>query len=345
MTTPTTALTSAEIPSLTISEPELMEVLESSVYPGASQASIKLVIAYCRASRLDPLQKPVHIVPMDVKVKKQKKKETDKDEFEYVKRDVIMPGIGLYRTQATRTRQYVGKDKPVFGPIHGLKLKRKYQEFEDGPEKTEEYEFQYPEWCEVTVRRLVGERVVEFTATEYWLENYATKGRNSKFPNAMWERRSRGQLAKCAEAQALRMGFPEAVGSQPTADEMEGKTLEDDEAIEGQVTGRETTAINMPKALPAEAGGTPMPATAGATPAPVPATQAATASTTASHQTNGASSEPVSAGLLDAIKRKMADAALGEADLVKRFNHGYPGITKGNYNAVSDWIKNPAGDQ
>lgn len=41
----------------------------------------------------------------------------------------------------------------------------------------------------------------------------------------MWKKRGRGQLAKCAEAQALRKGFPE-VGNQPTADEMEGKTLD-----------------------------------------------------------------------------------------------------------------------
>jgi hypothetical protein len=41
----------------------------------------------------------------------------------------------------------------------------------------------------------------------------------------MWLRRPYAQIAKCAEAQALRKAFPE-VGAQPTADEMEGKSLE-----------------------------------------------------------------------------------------------------------------------
>jgi hypothetical protein len=44
----------------------------------------------------------------------------------------------------------------------------------------------------------------------------------------MWMRRPYAQLAKCAGAQALRIAFPELTGAQPTADEMEGKVIEED---------------------------------------------------------------------------------------------------------------------
>lgn len=192
----------------THAEDSLVEVLGSSLYPTASASSIKLVLSYCRAAGLDPMQKPVHIVPMwNGKLK--------------CMQDVIMPGIGLYRTSANRTGQFAGMSEPEFGPTIEQTLDKQ--------------KFSFPEWCKITVRRqLASGHIGEFTAIEYWLENYAVKGGADKStaPNAMWAKRPRGQLAKCAQAQALRAAFPE-LGALPTAEEMEGK------AIEGEF--RETT--------------------------------------------------------------------------------------------------------
>jgi hypothetical protein len=80
-------------------------------------------------------------------------------------------------------------------------------------------------------------QIVEFTAKEFWKENYATKGGKEKSvaPNAMWTKRPYGQIAKCAEAQALRKAFPE-IGSEPTADEMEGKTFDLSDVVEAPAT-------------------------------------------------------------------------------------------------------------
>lgn len=178
-------------------EDELILVLQNSLYPGAQMGSVRMVLGYCQAAGLDPMQKPVHIVPM-----------WDKNSRSM--RDVVMPGISLYRTQAARTNEHVGTDEPVFGPIVSLDL---------GGATV-----QVPEWCSVTVWRLKQGVRCAFVATEYWIENYATAGKDSSAPNTMWKKRSRGQIAKCAEAQALRKGFPE-VGSAPTAEEMEGKSL------------------------------------------------------------------------------------------------------------------------
>jgi hypothetical protein len=128
-----------------------------------------------------------------------------------------MPGVGLYRTQASRTGRFAGQSEPEFGPM--------IDEAIGGQRIT------YPEWARVTVKKLLDSgAVAEFTAKEYWIENYAVKGGKEKSiaPNAMWTKRPRGQIGKCAAAQALRLAFPE-MGAQPTAEEMEGKTLQQDE--------------------------------------------------------------------------------------------------------------------
>lgn len=219
-------------PSLAaMTETELISVLQGSLYPGAKPESIKLVIGYCRAGGYDPMLKPVHIVPMQVKTGQKNKYGDD----EYETRDVIMPGVGLYRTQAARTGEYAGVSEPEFGPTQ--KIAYKGVEWVDSGEKRPDgkaknvkkffdAEITYPEWCKVTVRRLVQGHLVDFWAREYWLENYTPAGKSSTAPNAMWKKRPYGQLAKCAEAQALRKGFPEA-GAEPTADEITGKSLDD----------------------------------------------------------------------------------------------------------------------
>lgn len=187
---------------LALSEEDLIGVLGSSLYPGAAKNSIMLVLSYCKASGLDPMHKPVHIVPMWDKVSKSM-------------RDVVMPGIGLYRTQAARSGQYAGVTEPEFGP--------------DVTEEVGGVSITYPKFCKVIVKRAMANGlIVEFAATEFWKENYATQGKDSSAPNTMWKKRPYGQLAKCAEAQALRKAFPE-FGSQPTADEMEGKVYEESE--------------------------------------------------------------------------------------------------------------------
>lgn len=214
------AVQQVSIPAFAMPEPELLAALESTCYPGAALPSIKLVVNVCRAQHLDPFQKPYHIVPMNVKVPK-----TDRYEW----RDVVMPGVGLYRTQAARTGAFAGIDPGEFGPTiqgewHGKKAA-------------------FPEWCQVTVYRIVqGEKVGFSSGRVYWLESYATIKRDSDVPNSMWAKRPFGQLEKCAEALALRRAFPE-VGAAPTADEMAGKVIDNET---GEVVEPTTVATVAP---------------------------------------------------------------------------------------------------
>ncbi|HDL7455133.1 TPA: phage recombination protein Bet [Yersinia enterocolitica] len=208
---------------LNIDEPT-WNALKNSIYPGAKDDSVIMAVSYCRARQLDPLMKPVHLVPMSVK---------DALTGKYETRDVVMPGVGLYRIQADRSGNYAGAQEPEFGP--------------DLTQTFNGVEITYPQWCKYTLSKLMPNgTIVEFSAKEYWLENYATAGRDTQAPNAMWKKRPYGQLAKCAEAQALRKGWPE-IGQQPTAEEMEGKSLD---VTETKEHNQGSQPPSQPQALP-----------------------------------------------------------------------------------------------
>ena len=180
----------------------------NTIYPGANPDSIIMAVDYCKARKLDIMLKPVHLVPMQV---------TDARTKEKVWRDVPMPGIGMYRIQADRSGNYAGADEPEFGPTIT-------QEFPDQYNAGKTIRVSYPEWCKYTVYKFVNGQRVAYIAKEYWIENYSTQSSKTECPNAMWKKRPYAQLAKCTEAQALRKGWPE-IGSEPTAEEMEGKTF------------------------------------------------------------------------------------------------------------------------
>jgi phage recombination protein Bet len=307
------------IPSLQMDEAELVSVLSNSLYPGAKAESIKLAIGYCRAAGLDPLQKPVHIVPMSVKTGHKKNNGDD----EYQMRDVIMPGIGLYRIQAARTGEYAGMSDPEFGPDKTMSLGK----------DQERAEYTFPEWCRVTVKRIVEGRVVEFTAIEYWIENYATAGKWTTAPNAMWKKRPRGQLAKCAEAQALRKAFPE-LGAQPTADELEGKVID----AEGAVVVEDRPRVEQPKLVHHQSG--------------APAAEHAQSTADTGNASSGAASDqqpfkamiPQQKRMLEA---RLKSAGLSKLDLKTKFNKDLDatdesGFAFSDYNDLEKWVRENA---
>lgn len=165
--------------------------LQNSVFPGAKDESILLAVDYCKARKMDILKKPCHIVPMPVKDAK-----TGNSSW----RDVIMPGIYEQRITAFRTGQMAGQEEPQFG------------------ESITHLGVTAPEWCKVTVYRFINGERCAFSHTEYFSEACSTT-KDGKI-NSMWTKRPRGQLAKCAEAGALRKAFPDELGGVITADEV-----------------------------------------------------------------------------------------------------------------------------
>lgn len=171
--------------------------LQNSVFPGAKDESILLAVDYCKARKLDILKKPCHIVPMQVTLSGQR----DSNGYDKkIWRDVIMPGIYEQRITAFRTGQMAGQDEPVFGNTVAFKG------------------IDVPEWCRVTVYRFINGERCAFSHTEYFSEACSTT-RDGEL-NSVWGKRPRGQLAKCAEAGALRKAFPDELGGVITAEEV-----------------------------------------------------------------------------------------------------------------------------
>jgi phage recombination protein Bet len=176
--------------------------LSNSIFPGATPESIAIAFDYCLARKLDPMKKPCHIVPMNVKNSKT---------GNYEWRDVIMPGIAEIRITADRTGKYAGQDAPIFGPFVDMVFGK--------------LTHTVPDWCSVTVYRWMNGERVPFSHTEYFEEAANTTKDGSL--NSMWTKRKRGQLAKCAEAGALRKAFPEESGGMITAEEEAGEVMRD----------------------------------------------------------------------------------------------------------------------
>lgn len=186
--------------------------LQNTIFPNAKPASILMAIDYCRARKLDILKKPVHIVPMPYK-----------EGRDWKERDVVMPGINEVRITAMRTGVYAGVDKPEWGP------------------QVEYMGVKAPESCTVTVYRFIHSQKVPFPATVYFEEACGTMydyDSKAKKINAMWTKRPRGQLEKCAEAAALRKAFPEEIGNEYVPEEMQIAA----ETIDGHVRNIEPGA-------------------------------------------------------------------------------------------------------
>lgn len=189
-------------------------VLTESIFPSAKTAEgILLAVRYCQARGLDVLKRPVHVVPMYSRALGHEV-------------ETVWPGINEVQITAARTGQYAGIDPARFGP----ETTRVFQ----GRAKTENgwqdghIELTYPAWAEVTVYRLVNGVRCAFTETVFWEETYARMA-GGEVPTAMWIKRPRGQLLKCAKAASLRAAFPEEASY--TAEEMAGKTIEPDEVV------------------------------------------------------------------------------------------------------------------
>ena len=169
---------------------EQVQLLKDSICKGATDEELRLFVEVCRRKNLDPFSKQIHPV-----------KRWDS----MLRREVMTFQVGIdgFRLIAQRSGQYAGQTAPRWcGP--------------DG------------KWHEVWLDKnppagaMVGVHRTGFKEPMFAIALYSEYAQTTKEggPNSMWRKMPTNQLAKCAEALALRRAFPEELSGLYAPEEM-----------------------------------------------------------------------------------------------------------------------------
>ena len=169
-----------------------LDLLKRTIAMGTTDDEFKLFVATCGRLGLDPFARQIHCT-------KRKTKVNDS----WVDVMSIQVGIDGFRIQAARTGKYVGQDGPYWCGPDGV-----WKSVWQGPG--------YPIAARVGVFR--SDSAHPLWGVAHWNE-YCQTTRDGK-PNSMWARMPCGQLAKCAEALALRKAFPAELSGVYAPEEM-----------------------------------------------------------------------------------------------------------------------------
>lgn len=158
-------------------------IIKETIAKGASDAELRMFLAICQRTGLDPFSRQIHLVPRwDSKLGK----------------EVRIPQVGIdgFRVVAERAGSYAGSDDPTYGEEQELEVVDKKSGKVTSTIKV-------PSSAKVTVYKIVQGVKCDFTSTVLFDEYYP--GHQIGF---MWRSKPHTMLAKCAEAQALRKAFP-----------------------------------------------------------------------------------------------------------------------------------------
>lgn len=192
------------------------QLLIDNLYPSANTLDgVLLALAYCKANNLNIWRKPVHIVPMWSKAKR-----------EYVEQ--VWEGYNSFLTIAHRTDSFAGMDEPEFGPDKTVTFTARFERRNSNEPIERQVTVTYPEWCVVRVYRLTKNGRFPYPGKVHWRQTFATTYTvdGNEFPTEMWIKRAHDQLAKCATVAGLRLAFPEEMPAY-CAEEMSGRVIDD----------------------------------------------------------------------------------------------------------------------
>jgi len=186
--------------------PEQIQLIKRSIccpaHREATNDELALFVGQCKRTQLDPFAKQIYAI------------------FRFDKRlnrevMTVQTGIDGFRVIAERTGRYLGH-------VGTWWCGEDEQWKEVWLSKTP------PKAAKVTVRKIVDGQISDTTAVAHWSEYVDDK-------SPMWKTMPANQLAKCAEAKALRQAFPNDLSGLYTSDEMaqaDARPLARDAAIE-----------------------------------------------------------------------------------------------------------------
>lgn len=169
---------------------EQVELIKRTIFIGATDDELRLFFYECARRGTHPMDRLIFPVA---------RKDADGN-----RRVTFQTGIDYLRAAAEETTRYVGQKSVEYGPTIQQK---------DGDKVID-----VPEWAEVVVIRKDPEsgEIAEIPFRAFWKEFYP--GDKLGF---MWRKMPHLMLAKCAEASALRKGFPRKLGGLYINEEME----------------------------------------------------------------------------------------------------------------------------